>query len=175
MSDTRAYLDMQRACYAELAAGSNFSDECFTRATHDELVVGWYARHEAYDYERWLFDGVAIGPGAVAIDYGCGPGRMIRRLAPLFERIDGVDISPEMIAVAGMRCADLDAPPRLFVTPGDGVPAGLQGRYDLAYSVICLQHIAVHRVRRAILESIFRALKPGGLLTFQMGYGTGHP
>ena len=44
----------------------------------------------------------------------------------------------------------------------------------MAYSVICLQHICVYSVRLQILEGLFRALKPGGLLTFQMGYGPGH-
>ncbi len=175
MSGTAAYLDMQRACYADLASRSRFDDERFTGATHDELVVGWYARHERFDYERWLFGGVSIDAHAVAIDYGCGPGRMIRRLAPRFARIDGADISADVIDVARRRCAGLASPPELTVTRGDGLPAGCEGRYDVAYSVICLQHICVHRVRRAIFESLFAALKPGGLLTFQMGYGPGHP
>jgi SAM-dependent methyltransferase len=126
------------------------------------------------DYERWLLDGVGIRRGAIALEYGCGPGRMILRLAPRFERIDGVDISREVLDVAERRCASLAAPPRLFVTDGQNIPGETAGLYDVAYSVICLQHVCVYSVRLQILEGLFRALKPGGLLTFQMGYGPGH-
>jgi SAM-dependent methyltransferase len=165
---------MARAHYASLVKRSNYASESFTVSNGQELVVGWYAEHEAYDYERWLFDGIEISTTAVALDFGCGPGRMIRRLARRFSRVDGVDISPEVIEVARMRCAHLDAPPRLFVTDGQSVPDELADTYDVAFSVICLQHICVYSIRRRILDGLFRSLKPGGLLSFQMGYGPGH-
>src|SRR5437870_3677030 len=169
--DVTRYLEMERAFYADLVARSNFATEAFTRMDGGELVVGSYFQHERMDYERWLLDGVGIRRGAVALEYGCGPGRMILRLAPRFERIDGVDISREVLDVAERRCASLAAPPRLFVTDGQNIPGETAGRYDVAYSVICLQHLCVYSVRLQILEGLFRALKPGGLLTFQMGYG----
>jgi SAM-dependent methyltransferase len=168
------YLQMERAHYANLVEQSDFSSEAFTTANAAEHVVGSYAQHQAYDYERWLLDGIARPAGALALEYGCGPGRMLLRMAPLFARVDGVDISPEVIEVARRRCAALPAPPRLFVTNGDGLPAEIEGVYDLVYSVICLQHICVYSIRYRIFESLFRALKPGGVLTFQMGYGPGH-
>ena len=126
------------------------------------------------DYERWLLSGVSIRRDALALDTGCGPGRMMLRLAPRFARIDGIDISQEVLDVAKRRCAGLAATPRLFLTDGQNVPEAATNSYDVAYSVICLQHICVYSVRFQILEGLFRALKPGGLLTFQMGYGPGH-
>lgn len=42
-----------------------------------------------------------IGPGAVLVDYGCGPGRVADRAArQLGVRVIGVDTSPEMLALA---------------------------------------------------------------------------
>ncbi|WP_405834503.1 class I SAM-dependent methyltransferase [Streptomyces sp. NBC_00105] len=42
-----------------------------------------------------------IGPGAVLVDYGCGPGRVADRAArQLGARVIGVDTSPEMLALA---------------------------------------------------------------------------
>ena len=172
--DVVRYLDMERAFYADLVARSNFDTDAFTRSDTGELVVGSYVQHETMEYERWLLDGVAVRRGAVALEYGCGPGRMILRLAPRFARIDGIDISKEVLDVAARRCASLSAAPRLFLTDGQTVPPSTEGAYDIAYSVICLQHICVYSVRRHILEGLFRALKPGGMLTFQMGYGPGH-
>jgi SAM-dependent methyltransferase len=172
--DTRSYLDMERAAYSELVARSDYSSEAFTRVDTAESVVGWYAQHEAFDYERWLLGGITLEHGALALEYGCGPGRMLLRLARHFSRVDGVDISPEVIEVARRRCQHLPHRPLLFTTGGDGVPRELDRVYDVAFSVICLQHICVYSVRRRILEGLFRALKPGGLLTLQMGYGPGH-
>jgi SAM-dependent methyltransferase len=172
--DVTRYLEMERAFYADLVARSNFETEAFTRTDSSELVVGSYVHHEGMDYERWLLSGVSIRPGARALEYGCGPGRMVLRLAPRFARIDGIDISQEVLDVARRRCAALASTPRLFLTDGQHVPDGTENGYDVAYSVICLQHICVYSVRSQILEGLFRALKPGGLLTFQMGYGPGH-
>jgi SAM-dependent methyltransferase len=168
------YLAMERAFYADAVRRSQYDTEDFTRAIAAEHVVGSYVEHERYDYERWLFGGVAIPTGAVALEYGCGPGRMLLRLAPRFARVDGVDISPEVLDIARRRCETLATPPQLFITDGAGPPAGIHDAYDLAYSVICLQHICVHSIRYRILEGLYRALKPGGLLTFQMGFGPGH-
>jgi SAM-dependent methyltransferase len=173
--DVTRYLEMERAFYADLVARSNFDSEAFTRTDSSEFVVGSYVHHEGMDYERWLLSGVNIRRGALALEYGCGPGRMMLRLAPRFGRIDGIDISQEVIDVARRRCAALASPPRLLLTDGQTVPTGTEESYDVAYSVICLQHICVYSVRVQILEGLFRALKPGGLLTFQMGYGPGHP
>ena len=173
--DVGRYLEMERAFYADLVARSNFATDAFTRTDRSELVVGSYVHHEGMDYERWLLSGVGVRRGALALEYGCGPGRMVLRLAPQFARIDGVDISQQVLDVAQRRCATLTSPPRLFLTDGQSVPDTTEGGYDVAYSVICLQHICVYSVRARILEGLFRALKPGGLLTFQMGYGPGHP
>ena len=41
-------------------------------------------------------------------------------------------------------------------------------------STIVLQHIAVYDIRFQYLEEFFRVLRPGGLLSFQMGYGEGY-
>lgn len=172
--DVTRYLEMERAFYADLVARSNFETEAFTRTDSSELVVGSYVHHEGVDYERWLLSGVSSRPGALALEYGCGPGRMLLRLAPRFARIDGIDISPEVLEVAKRRTARLASTPRLFLTDGQHVPEGTANAYDVAYSVICLQHICVYSVRRQILEGLFRALKPGGFLAFQMGYGPGH-
>lgn len=173
-TEIERYLDMERTAYAQLVAGSEYHTEDFVGSDSAEMVVGSYVLHEAYDYEERLLGGVRVSASALAIEYGCGPGRMLLRLAPLFARVDGVDISPEVIEVARRRCAHLSNPPFLSVTNGQGLPGALDSVYDVAYSVICLQHICVHAVRRRILEDLYRALRPGGLLTFQMGYGVGH-
>ena len=66
-------------------------------------VVGCFDEHEKYPYEQYLlakFTDEHPFKEMTALDFGCGPGRMICRLAPIFGRVDGVDISPTCIATA---------------------------------------------------------------------------
>lgn len=101
-----------------------------------------------------------------ALDFGCGVGRLTSALSGRFERVDGIDISPEMIeraralrawpeSVKFLQCAD----------PTVSILASNQ--YDFVLSLIALQHIpegsALHYV-----ESICRVLNPGGVAYLQM-------
>jgi hypothetical protein len=55
------------------------------------------------------------------------------------------------------------------------LPMIADSEYEMVYSIICLQHICVHSVRHRIMSEIYRVLKFGGIFSFQMGYGSGHP
>lgn len=48
-----------------------------------------------------------LGRSVVALDIGCGIGRLERALAPYLAKITGTDLSPAMIAEARRRCVDL--------------------------------------------------------------------
>jgi trans-aconitate methyltransferase len=54
--------------------------------------------------ERGLLDALCdITPHGVIADIGCGPGHVTRFLAARREQVVGLDVSPEMIAVAVQR------------------------------------------------------------------------
>ena len=65
-----------------------------------EDVVGSYGWHEKFPYESQLlfkrgdmrFPLFESTKDKIALDFGCGPGRMVLRMSPLFERVDGVDL-----------------------------------------------------------------------------------
>lgn len=101
-----------------------------------------------------------------ALDFGCGVGRLTQALAPSFQRITGVDISPTMIRLAGRlnRFPDrvrylVNARPDLVVLPAMS--------FDFIYSDIALQHIPPDQSRAYIAEFL-RVLRPGGLAVFQL-------
>jgi SAM-dependent methyltransferase len=108
----------------------------------------------------------------VALEYGCGPGRNLVKFADRFARVDGIDISHVNIEKACINVkANNIAEPNLYVTSGDNLSAIEDDVYDVVFAVICFQHICVHKIRFDILTDIYRVLKPGGKLCFQMGYG----
>ena len=169
------YVKMQKQAY-ELFASADVVES--GRIDGDYVVGSWRAHNEWQDYEDYLMRHVPRDAGWVALEYGCGPGRNLQRWSPLFARIDGVDISKNNLQNARRFLAGVlpaDRQPHLFETGGMDCGAAPGSNYDFAFSTICLQHICVHEVRFSIFKSLFASLKPGGRLSFQMGFGVPSP
>lgn len=156
---------MQKRVYAEEAAK-------WTPENRDPVVGAWDAHNAHADYEL-LFAGLDT-KNMVALDFGCGPGRMIVKYADRFRAIDGVDIDSinlenarRMIGRSGSVVQDH----LLWRVNGVELDTISSGHYDLVYSAICLQHIPVHEIRLNLFREFCRVLKPGGWFTAQMGYG----
>jgi SAM-dependent methyltransferase len=96
--------------------------------------------------------------GREALDIGCGTGSFARLLAPRFERVTAVDLSPEMIRLARERSAGAvnveyqTADIREWTWP--------EGRYDCIASIATLHHLPLEETLRRCAA----ALAPGGVL-----------
>lgn len=95
-----------------------------------------------------------------ALEIGCGMGRTVTALAEHFERVDGIDIAPTMVARAQER--GLPANVSLTVTPGDGTIDHGDGAFDLVFSHLVLQHVPDEAVVARYLHETARVLGPGG-------------
>ena len=169
------YVRMQRKFYIRHARKSSVAPG---NLIDDRVVGSWKEHDEWLDYETYLMKYVRPNDELVALDFGCGPGRNIRRWTNWFERIDGADISKVNIANLNIFLQDQiseSKKPNLFVTNGADCGDAPSSTYDFVFSTICLQHICSHSVRFMILTDIFRILKPGGRLSIQMGYGSPSP
>lgn len=157
------YAAMQKAFY----------DDCIAPQTEEEAknrVIGEYKSHQAYPYEELLLAQhrkLGILPGR-ALDFGCGPGRMILRMQPLCKQVDGTDISEKGLGFARQWTEGL--PTQLFLTNGYDLSAVSSDTYELVYSTIALQHIPVHETRMGLFREFLRVLKPGGRIALQMAY-----
>ena len=107
-----------------------------------------------------LMAGLLPQTAAAVLDIGCGTGLVGRELATRgFTAIDGIDISPEMMAVAhtqggyrNLLCADLNAPLPLA---------------DAAYrGAICCGTFTSGHVRAHCLDEIARVLAVGAPFAF---------
>lgn len=97
-----------------------------------------------------------------ALDFGCGVGRVTRALAGHFDEVLGVDVSPRMVAQA--RELHADVPNCRFETLARLEDAS----YDLVYSRIVLQHLPRPRDALRCVEDFLRAVRPDGLVAFQL-------
>jgi FkbM family methyltransferase len=101
----------------------------------------------------------------LALDFGCGAGRLSRALARHFAKVIGVDVSASMIEAARTLNADVsnvdfreNASPRIERVADASV--------DFLFSHITLQHIPV-ALAAGYVDEFFRVLAPGGVAVFQ--------
>ncbi len=104
--------------------------------------------------------------GHRALDFGCGPGRLTQALAAHFEQVDGVDISPSMIALAERLNQRADHC-RYHLNETDDLRRFADHTFDFVYSSITLQHVGPANAR-SYLKELIRVLAPGGVLVFQL-------
>ena len=105
----------------------------------------------------------------LALDFGCGAGRLSRALAAHFEQVVGVDVSSSMIETARTLNQDVaniefreNASPRLEGFADASV--------DFVYSIMTLQHIPT-KLAMGYVDEFFRVLAPGGVAVFQFVTG----
>jgi SAM-dependent methyltransferase len=144
-----------------------------TRSSYDAMAADYAVRFRdelsARPLDRAMLAGFAelvltSGGGPVA-DIGCGTGRVTPHLTRLGLSAFGIDLSPQMIAVARRAHPELrfEVGSMLALDLPDGALAGLLAWYSII-------HVPDDRLPDALAE-FGRVLRPGGfvLLGFQVG------
>jgi SAM-dependent methyltransferase len=102
----------------------------------------------------------------VALDFGCGVGRLTQALADHFAQVYGVDVSPSMISNAerynrhGTSC-------QFKVNPFEDLSQFQSESVDFVMSDVVLQHVRPELARRYVSEFI-RVLRIGGVALFYL-------
>lgn len=161
------YLTMQRdqydfrASHAEITAGE----------IQNDCVVGHYKEQETFSYDQNIFKYWEHPLEDTRIlEYGCGPGRNLLRLAPKCKLVAGADISninlvnaKQFLMLNGIKNFIL------YLTQGNQIPEE-DDTFDFIFEVICLQHICSHFIRANILSEMSRVVKSGGMMVVQFGF-----
>lgn len=92
------------------------------------------------------------------LDIGCGAGLSTRALRTICDRVTGIDVSEEMIRVAGEACKN-DPGIRFLVGRGEKIP-GAAGNLDIVTAAGAIQWID----REGLLECLKNRMLPGGYL-----------
>ena len=107
-----------------------------------------------------------LGPFGQGLDLCCGTGAGMVVLRQLCQgRITGVDFS------AGMLARARSAHPEATWVRADARALAFTEDFDVAVTFGAIGHF-LPRERPAVFEGVYRALRPGGLLTFPIGAPT---
>ncbi len=110
-------------------------------------------------------------PGSASIlDYGCGTGNHACGLLDLGYRYIGIDLNPNMLAIAQEKLA-VYSPLLLEPSQADQVPAGSVDCVVCLFDVIC--YMNSNAELKEFLACCERVLAPGGLLILDFWYGPG--
>lgn len=141
------------------------------RYTADEIrrYEAIYGRHYVSpggeDTTRRFLARVPLAPHHAVLDVGCGVGGSAFYIARTFGcRVDGLDLSSEMIRTARARAAELGLEGRVGFLQGDCVTfAYPRHAYGLVYSRDAFLHIAD---KPRLFEALRGCLAPDGTLLF---------
>lgn len=100
-----------------------------------------------------------------ALDFGCGMGRLTQALAEYYDHVDGVDVSPEMLKLA--RKHNRRGKRVRYRLNGPDLNMFEDGRFDLVYSMIVLQHMPPKMQERYVTEFV-RVLSDDGAAVFEL-------
>jgi predicted TPR repeat methyltransferase len=149
---------------AQAMRAAQRSDPRYVRHLFDQFSADYDARmigqlgYRAPAILRELFDLTIAASSLSILDLGCGTGLSGAAFRDVAVRLDGIDLSPEMIARARAR----GIYDRLDVADLETAPDGSQ-RYDLILAADTLVYLGD---LAAVFEGASRALAPGGHFLF---------
>jgi 2-polyprenyl-3-methyl-5-hydroxy-6-metoxy-1,4-benzoquinol methylase len=124
---------------------------------------GWFldGGRLAEESIRWALEraGTSLDERVAILDFGCGCGRVIRRLARVPGSVHGSDLNAD--AVAWCRA---NLPFGRFEQNGLAPPlAYTDGQFDLVYALSVFTHLPLE-LQHAWVDELERVLQPGGFL-----------
>ncbi len=109
----------------------------------------------------------------VALDFGCGVGRLTIPLASRFERVTAVDVSPTMLQKLRANCAERQiANITPFLTDEEWEATG---PFDLVNSFLVFQHLAEDSELAVYLARLASCLGENGILRAAVRLSTPQP
>ena len=120
-----------------------------------ELSDTPYVRNQV----RAVVTSLDLAPGAMVLDVGCGLGKYTIALADLGIRVEGLDLTPELIEDLRKRRPDIPGYVGDAATP---LPE-LAGRFDAAIGFFFLHHVDN---LSGVFTSLHATLRPRGKLAF---------
>jgi len=131
-----------------------------------EALIAQYRDAKNWKYNRveCLIHFLTRNKPTSICDFGCGSGEMATRLGSMGYRVEGYDVSPEVIEVARKRAMLDGVSDRVTFVVADGASDSLpKGKFDAVLAMSVLHHLPLDEGLRTLND----LLVPGGRIAFQ--------
>ncbi|HET7815820.1 MAG TPA: class I SAM-dependent methyltransferase [Candidatus Baltobacteraceae bacterium] len=146
-ADNRRDMEPTRTLQANIEVHTRMADSYDTDEPH-------FRPENQQKVRRTLEELAKRARGGRLLDVGCGTGFIIRLAHDLFESIDGIDITPAMLARVGSWNNVT-----LHTGAAENMPFA-DASFDMASSYAFMHHVEDHK---RVLKEVARVLRPGGL------------
>lgn len=168
---------------ADPAAGSSKYDNNgqYSRSgilRYEKIFGHGYISTGGPDTTEYLIEklGSALKPGLRVLDVGSGIGGAALELAKRYNaHVTGIDLAPEMVAIAHERAAEWNAPDTVKFVIGDILKQEFAEPFDVVWSRDALMHL---HDKPVLFKRLYDLLAPGGYLVvtdYARGVGAGSP
>ena len=141
------------------ARGGKWDVSEFLATGRREVVDSWQHAAAALGHE--------VPDVRIALDFGCGVGRLSTALAHHAQRVVGIDISQPMLQAAHRVVPD-NVLPRVDFIASDALILPIQAAsVDVVYTSLVLQHMP-RGIALDYVKEFMRVLAPGGLAFIQI-------
>ena len=130
--------------------------------TEREWDAGRYDSAHSFVWERGrgVVELLAHVPGERILDLGCGTGHLTAYIAESGAEVVGIDSSEDMVRVASQNY------PNILFEVADARSLPYVAEFDAVFSNAVLHWV---RPPEAVIESVWRALRPGGRFVAEFG------
>ena len=113
-----------------------------------------------WEWGRGVAELLAPVPGECILDLGCGTGHLTAHIAKSGAEVVGIDSSEDMVRVASQNY------PNILFEVADARSLPYDAEFDAVFSNAVLHWV---RPPEAVIESVWRALRPGGRFVAEFG------
>jgi 2-polyprenyl-3-methyl-5-hydroxy-6-metoxy-1,4-benzoquinol methylase len=129
-------------------------------AQSDHADRAYFSSHSGDALIAFVNARVPLLPGQRLLDFGCGPGFLVERLAARGLSTEGLEFSADSCARTVERCRKY--PAFRGATMADSLPSSLTaGSFDSIFLIEVIEHLLPEHIDSTFHE-IYRLLKPGG-------------
>ncbi len=145
---------------------------------YEKIFGNGYISTGGPDTTEYLIEklGLALKPGARVLDVGSGIGGAAFELAKRFgAHVTGIDLAPEMVAIAHERAKEWNAPDTVKFIIGDILKTEFSEPFDVVWSRDALMHL---HDKPTLFKRLHDLLALGGYLVvtdYARGVGAGSP
>jgi SAM-dependent methyltransferase len=122
-----------------------------------------------FDADVAFYLDLAVQTGGRILEVACGSGRLVLPLATSGNRVVGIDVSAEMLAIARRKLVSAGLGDEVSLVEADMRTFDVSGEFDLALvAVRSFGYLLTPRDQALALDNIARHLRPGGVVALDL-------